>query len=150
MLEAAGLPEPKVVNGMTQKPIEGSSLLHTFNDPKAKSRHTTQYFEYGGNRVIYHDGWFATTLHKAFWEAAPRATFEQDTWELYNTEEDFSQTNDLAAKYPEKIKGLKALFLKEAVKYNVLPLDDRVLERFNADRGRAPRPDGPAHLTDAL
>ena len=139
VLEAAGLPQPKVVNGMTQRPFEGVSLLHTFNDAKAKSRHTTQYFEYGGNRAIYHDGWFATTLHKAFWEAAPRATFEKDTWELYNAEEDFSLTNDLAARYPEKVEALKVLFMTEAVKYNVLPLDDRVLERFNA--AIAGRPD---------
>ena len=139
VLEAAGLPEPKVVNGMVQKPMEGGSLLYTFNDAKAKSRHTTQYFEYGGNRGIYHDGWYATTLHSAFWEKAPRATFEKDTWELYNTEEDFSLTNDLAAKYPEKVEALKALFMTEAVKYNVLPLDDRILERFNA--AIAGRPD---------
>ena len=76
VLEAAGLPEPKVVNGMTQKPLDGQSLLHTLNDAQAVSRHTTQYFEYGGNRGMYQDGWFATTLHKAFWEPAPRATFE--------------------------------------------------------------------------
>ena len=131
------------MNGMTQKPMEGGSLLHTFNDAKAKSRHTTQYFEYGGNRAIYHDGWYATTLHKAFWEAAPRATFENDTWELYNAEEDFSLTNDLAAKYPEKVEALKALFMTEAVKYNVLPLDDRVLERFNASVAGRPDLMGP-------
>jgi arylsulfatase len=139
VLEAAGLPEPKIVNGMTQKPFEGASLLHTFNDARAKSRHTTQYFEYGGNRGVYHDGLFATTLHKAFWEAAPRATFENDTWELYDTESDFSLTTDIAADHPEKVEELKALFMTEALKYNVLPLDDRVLERFNADI--AGRPD---------
>ena len=139
VLEAAGLPEPKVVNGMTQKPLDGQSLLHTFNDAEATSRHTTQYFEYGGNRGMYQDGWFATTLHKAFWEPEPRATFEEDTWELYDTEEDFSLANDLAATHPEKVEALKALFLTEAVKYNVLPLDDRVLERFNP--ALAGRPD---------
>ena len=139
VLEAAGLPEPKVVNGMTQKPLDGQSLLHTFNDAEATSRHTTQYFEYGGNRGMYQDGWFATTLHKAFWEPVPRATFEQDTWELYDTAEDFSLANDLAAAHPEKVEALKALFLTEAVKYNVLPLDDRVLERFNP--ALAGRPD---------
>ncbi|MET0163899.1 MAG: hypothetical protein ABW318_02710 [Vicinamibacterales bacterium] len=143
MLEAAGLPQPTVVNGMTQKPMEGGSLLHTFNDAKAKSRHATQYFEYGSNRAIYHEGWLATTLHKAFWEAATRATFENDTWELYNTEEDFSLVNDLAAKYPERVEALKALFLTEAVKYNVLPLDDRVLERFNASIAGRPDLMGP-------
>lgn len=139
VLEAAGLPEPKIVNGIAQRPFEGASLLHTFNDAKAKSRHTTQYFEYGGNRGVYHDGWYATALHKAFWEAAPRASFENDTWELYDTEADFSLTNDLAAAQPEKVEALKALFMTEAVKYSVLPLDDRVLERFNADI--AGRPD---------
>ena len=138
MLEAAGLPEPKIVNGMTQKPLDGQSLLHTFNDAEAKSLHTTQYFEYGGNRGMYQDGWFATTLHKAFWEPAPRATFEQDTWELYDTEQDFSLANDLAATHPEKVEALKALFLTEAEKYNVLPLDDRVFERFTP-----PSPDVP-------
>ena len=114
VLEAAGLPEPKVVNGMTQIPLHGQSLLHTFNDAEATSRHTTQYFEYGGNRGMYQDGWFATTLHKAFWEAQPRATFEEDTWELDATEEDFSLANDLAATHPEKVEALKALFLTEA------------------------------------
>ena len=112
------MPEPKVVNGMTQRPMEGSSLLHTFNDPNPRSRHTTQYFEYGGNRAIYHDGWYATTLHKAFsLGSQPRASFENDTWELYNAEDDdFSLTTDLAAKHPEKVETLKALFLTEAVK----------------------------------
>jgi len=143
MLEAAGLPEPTVVNGMAQRPMEGSSMLHTFNDAKGKSRHTTQYFEYGGNRAIYHEGWYATTLHKAFWEAAPRATFDNDTWELYNADEDFSLTNDLAAKHPEKVATLKALFMEEAVKYSVLPLDDRVLERFNASVAGRPDLMGP-------
>ena len=139
VLEAAGLPEPRIVNGVTQKPFEGSSFLHTFDNATAKSRHTTQYFEYGGNRGVYQDGWHATTLHKAFWEAAPRASFHDDKWELYDTEADFSLTKDLAAAHPEKVEALKALFLSEAVKYSVLPLDDRVLERFNADV--AGRPD---------
>jgi arylsulfatase len=148
VLEAAGLPQPTVVNGMTQKPIEGRSLLHTFNDAAAKSRHITQYFECGGNRALYHDGWLATTLHKAFWEAVPRATFETDTWELYNTEDDFSLATDLAASYPEQVEALKALFVTEAVKYHVLPLDDRVLERFNpAIAGRPDLMGGRTSLT---
>ena len=150
VLEAAGLPQPTVVNGMTQKPMEGASLLHTFNDAKSKSRHTTQYFEYGGNRAIYHDGWYATTLHKAFWEAAPRATFENDVWELYNAEEDFSLVNDLAAKHPDKGRGAQG------------PLHDgsREIQRLPARRSRAralqrvccrtPRPHGPAHVIDTL
>jgi arylsulfatase len=132
ILEAAGLPEPKSVNGTPQTPIEGVSLAYTFADAKAPSRHTTQYFEILGNRAIYHDGWLAGTVHRAPWEYEPRATLENDTWELYNTRTDFSLTNNLAAKNPEKLKELQDLFLKEAVKYSVLPIDDRTLERFNA------------------
>jgi arylsulfatase len=132
ILEAAGLPEPKSVNGTPQTPIEGVSLAYTFADPKAPSRHTTQYFEIFGNRAIYQDGWLAGTVHRAAWEFKPRRPLEDDVWELYDTRADFSLTNDLAAKNPEKLKELQALFLKEAVKYSVLPLDDRTLERLNA------------------
>ncbi len=132
ILEAAGLPEPKSVNGTAQTPIEGVSLAYTFADPKAASRHTTQYFEIFGNRAIYHDGWLAGTVHRAAWEFKPRTTLENDKWELYDTRTDFSLANDLASKNPEKLKELQALFLAEAVKYSVLPLDDRTLERFNA------------------
>jgi arylsulfatase len=132
ILEAAGLPEPKSVNGTPQTPIEGVSLAYTFADPKAPSRHTTQYFEIFGNRAVYHDGWLAGTVHRAPWEFKPRTTLENDTWELYDTRSDFSLANDLAAKNPEKLKELQALFLKEAVKYSVLPIDDRTLERLNA------------------
>jgi arylsulfatase len=132
ILEAAGLPEPKSVNGTPQTPIEGVSLAYTFADPKAPSRHTTQYFEIFGNRAIYHDGWLAGTVHRAPWEFKPRTTLENDTWELYDTRTDFSLANDLAAENPEKLKELQDLFLKEAVKYSVLPLDDRTLERLNA------------------
>ncbi len=139
VLEAAGLPEPGVVHGVRQRPFEGVSMLYTFNDAEAKSRHTTQYFEMAGNRGIYHDGWFATTVHRPPWESKPRATFDKDRWELYDVEKDFSCADDLAAKYPEKLEILKGLFLKEAVKYNVLPLDDRAWERFNA--ALAGRPD---------
>jgi arylsulfatase A-like enzyme len=132
ILETAGLPEPKSVNGTPQTPIEGVSLAYTFADPKAPSRHTIQYFEIFGNRAIYQDGWLAGTVHRAAWEFKPRTTLENDTWELYDTRVDFSLANDLAAKNPEKLKELQALFLKEAVKYSVLPLDDRTLERLNA------------------
>ncbi len=132
ILEAAGLPEPKSVNGTVQTPIEGVSLAYTFADHKAPSRHTTQYFEIFGNRAIYHDGWLAGTVHRAPWEFKPETTLENDKWELYDTRTDFSLANDLAAKNPEKLKELQALFLKEAVKYQVLPLDDRTLERLNA------------------
>ncbi len=132
ILEVAGLPEPKSVNGTPQTPIEGVSLVYTLADAKAPSRHTTQYFEIFGNRAIYHDGWLAGTVHRAAWEFKVRRPLEDDIWELYDTRTDFSLANDLAAKNPEKLKELQALFLKEAVKYSVLPLDDRTLERLNA------------------
>lgn len=132
ILEAAGLPEPKVVNSTTQTPIEGASMLYTFNDDKAKSHHITQYFEIFGNRSIYHDGWLAGTVHKAPWEPKPRATLADDKWELYDTTKDHSLKNDLSAEMPDKLKEMKALFMSEAVKYSVLPLDDRMLERLNA------------------
>jgi arylsulfatase A-like enzyme len=132
ILEAAGLPEPKSVNGTPQAPIEGVSLGYTFADAKAPSRHTTQYFEIFGNRAIYNDRWLAGTVHRAAWELKVRRPLEDDIWELYDTQADFSLANDLAAKNPEKLKELQDLFLKEAVKYNVLPLDDRLTERFVA------------------
>ena len=139
ILEASGLPEPKVVNGTVQTPMEGVSLLYTFANAKAPSRHTTQYFEIFGNRAIYHDGWLAGTVHRAAWEFKPRTTLEADTWELYDTRSDFSLANNLAAQNPAKLKELQALFLSEATKYHVLPLDDRLLVRMNA--ATAGRPD---------
>src|SRR3989454_7525744 len=139
ILESAGLPEPKSVNGTVQTPIEGVSLAYTFADAKAPNRRTTQYFEIFGNRAIYNDGWLAGTVHRAAWEFKPRTTLENDKWELYDTRTDFSLANDLAAKNPEKLKELQALFLNEAIKYSVLPLDDRTLERLNA--GLVGRPD---------
>lgn len=132
ILEAAGLPEPKEVNGTKQTPIEGTSMLYSFSEPKAKSHHDTQYFEIFANRSIYHDGWLAGTVHKAPWEAKPKTTVANDKWELYDTTKDYSLREDLSAKFPEKLKEMQALFIKEAVKYNVLPLDDRMLERLNA------------------
>jgi arylsulfatase A-like enzyme len=131
ILEAAGLPEPKSVNGTVQKPIEGVSMAYTFDDPKADGRHKVQYFEMIGNRAIYADGWFAGTIHKAPWESKPRAALLDDKWELYDTRTDFSLANDLSANNPAKLKELQELFLKEAVKYNVLPIDDRSIERLN-------------------
>ena len=132
ILEAAGLPEPKSVNGTLQTPIEGVSMLYTFNDPQVKSHHTTQYFEIFANRSIYHDGWLAGTVHRAPWEFKSRATLANDKWELYDVSKDFSLCNDLSAKMPGKLKEMQELFMKEAVKYNVLPLDDRSIERLNA------------------
>ena len=106
---------------------------------KAAGRHKTQYFEIFGNRAIYSDGWVAATVHKAPWEATPRHKLAEDIWELYNVDEDFSETNDLAASNPAKLKELQALFMKEAERYRVLPIDDRALERF--DPAMAGRPD---------
>ncbi|NGZ11342.1 MAG: arylsulfatase [Nitrospira sp. LK70] len=139
VLEAAGLPQPKSVNGTPQAPIEGVSMVYSFNEAKAKSRHTVQYFEILGNRGIYADGWFAGTVHRAPWEMKPRAALLDDKWELYDTRNDFSLVNNLAAKNPAKLKELQSLFMKEAAKYRVLPIDDRVLERINA--AMAGRPD---------
>jgi arylsulfatase A-like enzyme len=133
ILEAAGPPEPKSVNGTRQTPIEGVSMVYTFANAKAKDRHKTQYFEIFGNRGIYQDGWLAHTVHRAAWESKPRARFLPDKWELYHVEEDFSSANDLAAKNPEKLKELQQLFLKEATANYALPLDDRLLERTNAN-----------------
>ena len=132
ILEAAGLPEPKSVNGTVQTPLEGVSMLYTFKDAAAADRHKTQYFEIIGNRAIYHDGWLAGCVHKAPWEAKPRCSVADDKWELYDIAHDYSLTKDLSAKMPDKLKEMKDIFLQEAVKYQVLPLDDRALERFNA------------------
>ncbi|MCW8156823.1 arylsulfatase [Stutzerimonas stutzeri] len=130
ILEAAGLPEPKVVNGTPQIPMAGFSLAYSFNDAKAAERHTTQYFEINGNRAIYHDGWFARTIHRAPWEGKPRAALADDVWELYDVRNDFSLANNLAAQQPDKLKELQALFLKEAREHHALPLDDRTFERM--------------------
>lgn len=139
VLEAIGLPEPKVVNGTPQVPMEGISLADTFDDANAKERHTTQYFEIAGNRGIYHDGWLAGTIHKAPWAAEPERSLEDDVWELYDVRADFSLANDLAAQNPEKLKELQALFLIEAEKHYVLPIDDRFLVRALA--AKVGRPD---------
>lgn len=133
VLEAAHLPEPKVVKGAKQTPIEGVSLAYTFDNAKAKDRHLTQYFEIFGNRAIYHDGWLAGTVHKAPWEPLPRHALNEDVWELYDVRQDFSLSNDLAKANPQKLAELQKLFMKEAPKYQVLPIDDRGMERLNAE-----------------
>lgn len=130
VLEAAHLPEPKSVNGTQQEPIEGVSMVYSFDKPDAASPHKTQYFEIFGNRAIYHNGWFAGTIHKAPWEPKPRGKLQEDPWELYDTTKDFSLSNDLATSNPTKLHELQALFMKEAVKNRVLPIDDRMLERL--------------------
>ena len=130
VLEAAGLPQPKMVDGIAQTPIEGTSMFYSFNDAAARERHLTQYFEIFGNRAVYHDGWYAGTVHRAPWEQKPRATLQDDTWELYDTRNDFSLANDLAAKNPAQLKKMQAIFMTEAQKFSVLPLDDRTVERL--------------------
>ena len=133
VLQAATLPEPKSVNGTPQVPIEGTSLVYSFDDAAAKERHTTQYFEIAGNRAIYHDGWYARTIHRAPWEPKPRRSLEDNSaWELFNVQSDFSLANNLAAKNPQKLAELQEVFLKEAAKHHVLPMDDRVFERLDA------------------
>ncbi|RZU02423.1 arylsulfatase [Rivibacter subsaxonicus] len=139
ILEAAGLPQPKSVNGVVQTPIEGTSMLYAFNNAEAPERHKVQYFEMFGNRGIYNDGWFARTIHRAPWKTSNLPPLTTDVWELFNTKDDFSLTNDRAAAMPAKLKEMQALFMKEAQKYNVLPIDDRVLERMNP--ATAGRPD---------
>jgi arylsulfatase len=140
VLQAIGLPEPTSVNGVKQIPMEGTSLAYTFDNAKAKERHTTQYFEIAGNRAIYHDGWYARTIHRAPWESKPRRSLKDNSgWELYDVRTDFSLANDVAAKNPKKLAELEALFLKEAGKYHVLPMDDRVFERL--DGAAVGRPD---------
>ena len=139
VMEAAGLPFPTSVNGTEQKPFEGVSLIYAFDDAAAADQHTTQYFEMFGNRAIYHDGWVAAAKHRTPWASAPDGPLDQDKWELYHVVEDFSQAIDLAGSNPEKLKELQALFLEEAIKYDVLPIDDRVFERFDASI--AGRPD---------
>lgn len=137
--EAVGVPAPKTVNGIAQRPMEGVSMNYSFDDAAAADTRKTQYFEMIGNRAIYHEGWFAGTIHKAPWELQPRRPLAEDVWELYNVNEDFSQANDLAEKNPEKLEELKKKFMEEAVKYNVLPIDDRSIERL--DPAIAGRPD---------
>jgi arylsulfatase len=138
-LQAAKLPQPKVVSGIKQRPMDGVSMLYSADNGKAAERRKTQYFEMFGNRGIYHEGWVACTRHSIPWDAAAKnPALQDDVWELYNVDQDFSQANDLAQKYPEKLKELQAVFLKEAVRNNVLPIDDRRVERFNpAIAGRA-------------
>lgn len=137
--EASQIPAPRMVNGIEQRPIEGISMAYAFDNATAPDARKTQYFEMIGNRAIYHDGWYAGTIHKAPWEPAPRRPLNEDIWELYNINEDFSQAHNLAEQNPEKLEEMKKLFMEEAVKYNVLPIDDRSIERL--DPAIAGRPD---------
>ena len=132
ILEAAGLPEPTMVNGVQQSPMEGTSMLYTFNDNEAVERHDLQYFEMFGNRGVYHKGWSAVTKHRTPWVmvGGTLPAFDDDVWELYDGAVDFSQAGNLAADHPEMLANLQRLWLIEAVKYQVLPLDDRTSERL--------------------
>jgi arylsulfatase len=132
ILEAAGLPEPSEVNGVLQSPMEGTSMLYSFNDSKAPERHDLQYFEMFANRGIYHRGWSAVTKHRTPWVmvGGDLPAFDDDLWELYDGSTDFSQARDLSAEHPEMLAKLQRLWLIEATKYNVLPLDDRGAERL--------------------
>lgn len=136
ILECAGVPEPTRVNGTDQMPMEGVSMLYTFDDAAAKDRHPTQYFELNGTRAIYHEGWWAGTRHgqdgvTMFKGGVP---FDQDVWELYDTRTDFGHATDLAAEHPDKLKELQALFDREARKHNVYPMADDVSELLTAER----------------
>jgi arylsulfatase A-like enzyme len=133
VLEAAGLPEPTFVNGVQQSPYEGTSMVYSFDDGDAAERHDLQYFEMAGNRGIYFKGWSAVTRHSTPWlptETLP--ALDDDVWELYDGANDWTQASDLAAKDPERLASLQRLWLIEAVRYNVLPIDDRRFERLNA------------------
>jgi arylsulfatase len=131
IFEAAGVAFPASIDGVQQKPLEGVSLVYTFDDARAKERHTTQYFEMMGNRGVYHDGWVACTTPLRFpWVTAGADPSPDDfKWELYHVAEDFSESNDLATKDPKKLKELQAVFDAEAKKYNVYPLDSSFAER---------------------
>jgi arylsulfatase len=133
ILEAAGVPAPTSINGVTQKPVEGVSMVYSFDDTKVPSKRQTQYFEMLGNRAIYHDGWVAaTTPPTPPWSSSGGNVAVLDyQWELYKITEDFSQSNNLAAKEPAKLKELQELFWVEAEKYNVLPIDNSKVERLD-------------------
>ncbi|RSM86341.1 arylsulfatase [Kibdelosporangium aridum] len=133
VLDCAGIPQPSTVDGVTQKPVEGTSMRYTFDAPDAPDRRRTQYFEMCGNRGIYHEGWMAVTRHGTPWEMVPEGgkRFADDVWELYDIDHDWSQANDLATQYPDRLRQLQDLFLVEAAKYQVFPLDHRVTEREN-------------------
>ena len=131
ILEVTGIPEPTVVDGIPQIPIQGTSMVYSFDNASAPERHTTQYFEIVGNRGLYQNGWLARATVKLPWEKTKmNSVAADDGWELYNTFEDFSLTDNLAAQYPERLEAMKATFMEEAIANQVLPLDDRLLERL--------------------
>lgn len=131
--EITGIPSPRIVNGIDQDPIEGTSLAYSFNAREAPEQHTVQYFEMFGNRAVYENGWLARTIHRAPWQQQPPQSLQENKWELFNTLEDFSLSHDLATDNPQKLEAMQALFMEEAEKYHVLPIDDRLLIRTNAE-----------------
>jgi hypothetical protein len=141
VLEVAGLPHPVMVNGVQQAPIEGTSMAYSFDDAEAPERHDLQYFEMFANRGIYFKGWSAVTKHRTPWVmgATKLPAFDDDVWELYDGSKDWAQAHDLSKEMPEKLHQLQRLWLIEATKYNVLPLDDRGAERFDADAAGRPQ-----------
>jgi arylsulfatase A-like enzyme len=140
VLEAAGLPAPTIVNSVQQTLLHGVSMVYSFDDPAADERHETQYFEMFGNRGIYHKGWTAVTKHATPWllVGQEKPSFDDDVWELYDTSKDWTQARDLSAEHPDKLRELQRLWLIEATKYNVLPLDDRGIERANPELAGRP------------
>ncbi|NKR43629.1 sulfatase-like hydrolase/transferase [Rhodococcus hoagii] len=141
VLAAAGIPAPTTVNGVRQHPLEGVDMAYSFHDAAAPERHVTQYFEMLGNRGIYHRGWSAVTKHRTPWQIPGGAgiAFDDDVWELYDGAADWTQARDLAKEYPERLRELQRLFLIEASRYNVLPLDDRTFERVLPGLSGKPR-----------
>lgn len=138
VLDVAGLPEPTIVNSIAQAPFEGVSMMPTFADAKAPENHDVQYFEMMGNRGIYHQGWTACTRHRTPWKADPPPPLDDDVWELYGPD-DWTQANNIVMKNPKKLAELQRLWLIEAVKYNVVPIDDRGFERINPDIAGRPQ-----------
>ena len=140
ILEIAGLPAPAIVNSVQQAPLEGFSMRYAFDDAKAAEHHETQYFEMFCNRGIYHKGWTAVTRHSTPWDTSrPLPAFDDDVWELYDTNKDWTQARNIAKDNPQKLQELQRLWLIEATKYSVLPLDDRRVERFNPDLAGRPQ-----------
>ena len=138
VLDVAGLPEPSFVHGIQQMPLHGVSMAPSFGDAAAAEQRETQYFEMFCNRGIYHKGWTAVTRHSTPWLMTETPPLDADVWELY-APDDWTQAHDLSAEQPEKLEELQRLFLIEATKYNVLPLDDRRVERFNPDLAGRPQ-----------
>lgn len=140
VLEAAGLPEPTMVNGVQQSPMEGTSMLYSFDEADAPEKHDLQYFEMFGNRGVYHKGWSAVTKHRTPWilMGGVIPAFDDDVWELYDGSVDYSQARDLSKEQPDRLHHLQRLWLIEAAKYNVLPIDDRGAERLNPELAGRP------------